>query len=135
MSTAWGKAGRFTAKALGIKLQDKDPYDEVTRGESIISNHTTGTFVEEPPRTVEFLQELFPSRKQWADYAISLFPFLSWIGHYNLQWLIGDLVAGKMIQPSSLCSSNFSIAYSSPRYYYWCHCHSTGHGLRPACQP
>ncbi|CCC10385.1 hypothetical protein SMACR_02956 [Sordaria macrospora] len=94
MSTAWGKAGRFTAKALGIKLQDKDPYDEVTRGESIISNHTTSSFVEEPPHTSEFLRELVPSGKQLGDYAISLFPFTSWIGHYNLQWLVGDLVAG-----------------------------------------
>ncbi|KAK1780584.1 sulfate transporter family-domain-containing protein [Copromyces sp. CBS 386.78] len=94
MSTAWGKAGRFTAKALGIKLQDKDPYDEVTRGESVISNHTTSSFVEEPPHTAEFLRELVPSGKQLGDYAISLFPFTSWIGHYNLQWLAGDLVAG-----------------------------------------
>ncbi|EAA36099.1 sulfate permease [Neurospora crassa] len=94
MSTAWGKAGRITAKALGIKLQDKDPYDEVTRGESIVSNHTTSTFVEEPPHTVEFLREVIPSGRQLGDYALSLFPFTSWIGHYNLQWLLGDLVAG-----------------------------------------
>ncbi|KAJ4420495.1 hypothetical protein N0V85_000570 [Neurospora sp. IMI 360204] len=94
MSTAWGKAGRFTAKALGIKLQDKDPYDEVTRGESIISNHTTSSFVEEPPHTAEFLREIVPSGKQLGDYVLSLFPFTSWIGHYNLQWFAGDLVAG-----------------------------------------
>lgn len=64
-----------------------------------MSNHTTRSFVEEPPRTAEFLRELVPSGKQLGDYVISLFPFLSWIGHYNLQWLVGDLVAGKIIHP------------------------------------
>lgn len=135
MSTAWGKAGRFTAKALGIKLQDKDPYDEVTRGESIISNHTTSSFVEEPPHTSEFLRELVPSGKQLGDYAISLFPFTSWIGHYNLQWLVGDLVAGKLIHTFVHVLSKSSIAYISPRYHYRCHCYSTRHGICPACQP
>ncbi|KAK0657499.1 sulfate transporter family-domain-containing protein [Cercophora newfieldiana] len=82
------------ARILGIKLQDDDPYqDEVTRGESILSDHGD-TFVEEPPRVMETLAKLRPTKRQMVDYFLSLFPFLSWIGHYNVQWLIGDLVAG-----------------------------------------
>ncbi|KAG8421529.1 hypothetical protein J3458_003402 [Metarhizium acridum] len=32
--------------------------------------------------------------KKSVNYAKSLFPCLSWIGHYNLQWFAGDVVAG-----------------------------------------
>ncbi len=28
-------------------------------------------------------------------YFYQLLPFLQWIGNYNLQWFVGDLVAGK----------------------------------------
>jgi sodium-independent sulfate anion transporter 11 len=90
------KVGHALAKALGIKLQPNDPFqDEVTRGESILSIQTAETFVEEPPRTGQWLLDLIPSGRQLIDYVWSLFPFLHWIGHYNVQWLIGDLVAGK----------------------------------------
>ncbi|KAI1845249.1 hypothetical protein JX265_005404 [Neoarthrinium moseri] len=83
--------GHTAAKWLGIKLEARE---EVTRGESIISNHTADSFLEEEPTTAEVLAELTPSGKDVANYFKSLFPFLSWIGFYNLQWLIGDLIAG-----------------------------------------
>ncbi|KAL2198956.1 sulfate transporter family-domain-containing protein [Corynascus similis CBS 632.67] len=89
------KAGRIAAKALGIKLQEHDPFKELERpGASMKSDQTNHTFVEEPPHVIEYLNSLIPSGKELYDYSRSLFPFLSWIGHYNLQWLIGDLVAG-----------------------------------------
>ncbi|KAK3693548.1 sulfate transporter family-domain-containing protein [Podospora appendiculata] len=95
MVTTATRVGHILAKGLGIKLRDKEPYvDEVTRGESVLSTATTDTFVEEPPRSADVLLELVPTGRQTLNYIISLFPFLSWIGHYNLQWLIGDLVAG-----------------------------------------
>lgn len=88
------KAGHAVAKALGIKLQDKDPYRELeTPGASVLSHQT---FVEQEPRVAEFFLDLVPSGREIQDYLLSLFPFLSWIGYYNLQWLIGDLVAGKL---------------------------------------
>lgn len=94
------KAGHVAAKALGIKLQDKDPYRELDRpGASVLSEQTNHTFVEDPPLVLDYLHELLPSGKQLYAYLLSLFPFLSWIGHYNLQWLIGDLVAGKETPP------------------------------------
>lgn len=87
------KAKHFVANALGIKLQESEPYnDRVTRGESILSDDS---FVEEEPRTADYLLSLAPNGSQVWQYILSLFPFLAWIGHYNLQWLIGDLVAGK----------------------------------------
>ncbi|KAI6405383.1 hypothetical protein MCOR20_006566 [Pyricularia oryzae] len=95
MSTTGAKVGQGLAAALGIKLRNNEPYqDEVTRGESILSVQTADTFVETRPTTKEFFQELVPSGKDVATYTRSLFPFLDWIGKYNLQWLLGDLVAG-----------------------------------------
>jgi len=109
MASTRTKIGHGLAKVLGIKVQKSEPYqDELTRGESVFSVATTETFVEEPPTTAEFLRELIPSGKQVLDYIWSLFPFLHWIGYYNVQWLIGDLVAGKprLAQKPSIARPN-----------------------------
>ncbi|OAA68478.1 sulfate permease [Niveomyces insectorum RCEF 264] len=90
------KIGHALAKGLGIKVEKPIAYeDEVTRGESVFS--ADDTWVEEPPHTVDFFLRGVPTGKEVVDYIISLFPFLSWIGHYNFQWLVGDLVAGMLV--------------------------------------
>ncbi|KAJ3534828.1 hypothetical protein NM208_g7383 [Fusarium decemcellulare] len=88
--------GRGLASALGIKLdaQRADLQDEVTRGESILSVQSSSSFYEREPTSTEWLQEQIPSLNELAEYGFSLFPFLTWISHYNLQWFAGDLVAG-----------------------------------------
>lgn len=87
--------GHGLAKVLGIKLDaPESARDEVTRGESVFSTQTTDSFIEEQPTSVEWLSELAPTGDEVLAYIKSLFPFLSWIGFYNVQWLIGDLVAG-----------------------------------------
>ena len=93
MTSVRTKVGHGLAKFFNIELQKPQPYeDEVTRGESVCS---TDTFVEEPPTAGEYFRELTPSGKQVLAYIKSLFPFLYWIGKYNMQWLAGDLVAGE----------------------------------------
>lgn len=96
MSTFATKTGHALAKVLGIKLEDQSQgaTDNVTRGESILSIQTSDSFVEGPPTTSEWLHDQIPTRQEAGKYARSLFPFLSWIGHYNLQWLAGDVIAG-----------------------------------------
>ncbi|PHH75003.1 hypothetical protein CDD82_4634 [Ophiocordyceps australis] len=93
------KAGHALARVLGIQLADSrlDNKDDLTRGESIVSTATSDTFVEGLPTTSQWLHHQVPSREDAAKYAKSLFPFLSWITHYNLQWLAGDVVAGLTI--------------------------------------
>lgn len=100
MGETSAKLGRGLAKVLGIKTDYRDPLgaDPVTRGESTFSNATAGTadtYVEEEPTSAEWLLSLIPSRPQVFHYFWSLFPFLNWILSYNLQWLAGDMVAGK----------------------------------------
>jgi sodium-independent sulfate anion transporter 11 len=99
------KLGHGLAKALRIKTHYRDPLgaDPVTRGESTISNATVGTadtYVEEEPTSLDWILEVLPSGRQLIDYLWSLFPFLNWIMSYNLQWLIGDLVAGTYLLDS-----------------------------------
>lgn len=86
--------GHGLAKFLGIKLEEPEA-ERVTRGESVFSIQTADSFFEEQPTTKEVFASIIPTRKAILDYFLSLFPFLSWIGFYNVQWLIGDLVAGE----------------------------------------
>ncbi|KAJ5157038.1 uncharacterized protein N7482_008138 [Penicillium canariense] len=94
------KVGNALAKGLGIKVPYRDPLgastDPVTRGESTFSVGTVDTYSysEPEPTSVEWIREITPSGKQLLNYLIGLFPFLNWIGRYNMQWLYGDLVAG-----------------------------------------
>jgi sodium-independent sulfate anion transporter 11 len=91
------KVGHRLAKVLGIKLRYRDPTgeDKVTRGESAFSVSTADTYVEEEPTTLDWIREVIPSPLDFGRYLYGLFPFVHWIGRYNAQWLIGDLVAGK----------------------------------------
>ncbi|KAG5946076.1 hypothetical protein E4U60_004558 [Claviceps pazoutovae] len=96
MSTSASRAVRGVATALGIKLGDSDEEtaDAVTRGESVLSTQTKDSFVEDVPTTSEWLRDQVPTLQEAGAYAKSLFPFLSWMGHYNVQWFAGDVVAG-----------------------------------------
>ena len=121
------RARQTVAKVLGIKLQDEDPFKELDRpGASMMSDRTDHTFVEEPPLVADYLMSLIPSGQELYEYSLSLFPFLSWIGYYNLQWLIGDLVAGKDPLPYGCTNKSLTVH----RYHYWRGCRSPRHGLR-----
>ncbi|KAI0482338.1 sulfate permease [Xylariaceae sp. FL0804] len=85
--------GHGLAKVLGIKLEEPQSED-LQRGESVFSIQTADTFFERPPTTGQLLKEITPTGRDVLQYFKSLFPFLSWIGFYNVQWLMGDLVAG-----------------------------------------
>ncbi|KAF3932440.1 Pendrin [Dactylella cylindrospora] len=82
---------RVAAKLLGIKLDSDVNDNSITRGESIQSSDT---YVEEEPTVHEWFQDHIPTAKQAIEFVTSLFPFLQWIGNYNLLWLTGDLIAG-----------------------------------------
>lgn len=90
------KVGHGLATALGIKLNYRNELDEdIARGESVFSIQTADSYVEQEPTAAEWVVDTLPSGADLLSYTRSLFPFLSWIGFYNLQWLIGDLVAGE----------------------------------------
>lgn len=73
--------GHRAAWLLGIKLdQNGAEQDPVTRGESVFSVVTADSYVEEEPRSIDWLMSYVPTGKNILDYIISLFPFISWIG-------------------------------------------------------
>jgi solute carrier family 26 (sodium-independent sulfate anion transporter), member 11 len=95
MASTSTKVGHGIAKFLRIRLNERQAQDEaLTRGESTHSQSTGETYVEEEPRSFEFLEDLVPTSREVSQYFINLFPFTKWILRYNLQWLAGDLVAG-----------------------------------------
>jgi solute carrier family 26 (sodium-independent sulfate anion transporter), member 11 len=94
MASAGVKTGHFLAKVLGIKLNNDLNSDDLARGESVLSAQTADSFIEREPTSGEWIRHLIPGRHDLVGYARSLFPFTYWIGQYNLQWLLGDLVAG-----------------------------------------
>ncbi|RMZ80046.1 hypothetical protein DV738_g3106, partial [Chaetothyriales sp. CBS 135597] len=90
------KIGHTIAKILRIDLDERQQQREanLTRGESAYSSSTAETYVEEEPRSIDWIKSNIPDRHDIGVYLLSLFPFLKWIHRYNLQWLAGDLIAG-----------------------------------------
>lgn len=90
------KIGNGIAKVLGIDLhyRNETGSERVTRGESVFTVGSADTYVEDEPTAAEWIREIIPSGREFSEYCHSLFPFTHWIGRYNVQWLMGDLVAG-----------------------------------------
>ncbi|KAK4163215.1 hypothetical protein QBC43DRAFT_68317 [Cladorrhinum sp. PSN259] len=63
------------------KLDDSAFYDD-------------SAFLEKEPTTKEALLRIIPTRRGTVTYLKELFPFVNWIFHYNLTWLLGDIIAG-----------------------------------------
>ncbi|KAL8896615.1 MAG: hypothetical protein Q9192_002991 [Flavoplaca navasiana] len=108
------KVGHGLAKVLGIKLHYRNPQglDDVSRGESVYSVSSADTYVEQEPSTWEWIRSVTPTGRGLLHWAYHLFPFVHWIGRYNLQWLYGDLVAGVtvgcVVVPQSMAYANLA---------------------------
>ena len=107
MASVRTKVGHNLAKALGIKLEYRDETSgagKLSRGESVFSVTSADPYEEEEPTSAEWIASVWPSKSDAWSYTKSLFPFTSWITHYNLQWLYGDLVAGESLSIHSITS-------------------------------
>jgi sodium-independent sulfate anion transporter 11 len=104
------KVGHGLAKVLGIKLDDQNAADKISRGESVFSVTSADTYIEEEPTVLEWIRDVTPTGKGVLAYFYGLFPFTHWITRYNLQWFYGDLVAGKL----DTCFSNPAYANLTP---------------------
>lgn len=95
MASTSTKIGHGLAKFLRIRLNERQAQDDaLTRGESTFSHGSGDTYVEDEPSAIDWVKDLAPPRAFYGTYLRNLFPFTRWIMRYNLQWLIGDLVAG-----------------------------------------
>ena len=120
------------ANLIGIKPNYRDPAAEhVTRGESGYSVSSGDTYVEGEPTVGEWIRHITPTGAGIGRWAYSLFPFVHWITRYNLQWLYGDLVAGKSRRQLSCLFFSNSLNY---RNYCWLRRCTPVNGLRKTCR-
>lgn len=89
------------ARAVGL--------DKEVRDDDLPSISNADIFIEREPTVHDFFVELVPSLRDVGLYIYNLFPFIHWIGKYNVHWFAGDLVAG-----SSPCAAPRRAA-SPPR--------------------
>jgi sodium-independent sulfate anion transporter 11 len=82
------KVGHTLAKVLGINVEEKNYY--------VAEANSPHAYVDPDPTTGEWIAAHTPTRQQVGRYFYNIFPFIHWIGYYNVQWLIGDLVAGML---------------------------------------
>lgn len=62
-----------------------------------IARETIGTiYLEEDPSVAEWFRGLVPSSHGVAEYVADVFPSAQWMRRYNLEWLTGDTIAGKL---------------------------------------
>lgn len=117
MSSTATKVGHGLAKVLGIDLhyRNETGSERITRGESVFSIDSADSYVEHEPTAREWLHDVIPNGQELAEYVYSLFPFVHWITRYNLQWLIGDLVAGLCINPYLDFSADFFFRHNCRR--------------------
>ncbi|KAJ5952796.1 uncharacterized protein N7479_011209 [Penicillium vulpinum] len=80
------RVGRAFARLLGIDLGPTPPV--------VGDEARTYGYYEHEPTVGDWFRGHTPTDPQVRCYLWDLFPFLHWIGYYNVQWLVGDLVAG-----------------------------------------
>jgi len=51
-------------------------------------------YAETDPSVSEWTRQHVPTARDAGRYVYNLFPFISWIGKYNLTWFLGDMIAG-----------------------------------------
>ncbi len=85
-----------TMASIKERLQRAFDSQHYEADDDIPSISNADLFIEREPTVAEFIQEITPSRQAVGRYVYNLFPFIQWIGKYNVTWLIGDLVAGML---------------------------------------
>lgn len=80
--TAGDRAKRFFGTDPNDKLDDS------------LQFHDDGSYIEHEPTAGEWLRQMRPTSHGVISYFRDLFPFVKWIFHYNLTWLLGDFIAG-----------------------------------------
>ncbi|TGJ84702.1 hypothetical protein E0Z10_g4074 [Xylaria hypoxylon] len=91
------KFGRGLAKVVGIDIDERskaEPSALLQSAASSLQSRSIDPYYETEPTVKEYLLEHRPTLAGFGQYLYSLFPFLQWIFHYNLTWLLGDVIAG-----------------------------------------
>ncbi|KAJ2990062.1 hypothetical protein NUW58_g3147 [Xylaria curta] len=97
LSTIAITATNINADNSGIDIDERskaEPSDLLQSAASNLQSRSIDPYYETEPTVKEYLLEHRPTLAGFVRYVRSLFPFLDWIFHYNVTWLLGDLIAG-----------------------------------------
>lgn len=86
----------ITSSVLGIDVNERYsrlPQDLDDRAKKALA--PADIYLEDEPSVAEWFKELAPSKAGAIQYVHDLFPFATWISRYGLNWLLGDVIAGK----------------------------------------
>jgi len=96
-----GALDYVTQKILHIDTNAR--YDDMpTDLEERARQYIPHPYLEEEPTVAEWFHDLMPTRAGVSQYWYDLFPSATWIGRYNLRWLLGDAIAGMFNQTFDL---------------------------------
>ena len=120
-----GKLTRAVGKLPVIGQLRKDEERKAAQDSWFSENHGDEYFDSEP--TVwEWVKGQAPSKLAVLYYIADTFPCSKWLFNYNLQWFLGDLVAG--ITVGAVCIPQVSNALQLPTML-WANDMSQGHGI------
>ncbi|KAI1412528.1 sulfate permease II [Hypoxylon sp. FL1857] len=113
------RIGSALGKGLGIDVdahKSQVPDNLVRRGAELIS--PSEPFIEELPTIKGWFLSQASNGRDIVSYVVGLFPFVKWIGRYNMRWLFADAAAGctlgLVVIPQGL--SYALLASLSPEY-------------------
>jgi solute carrier family 26 (sodium-independent sulfate anion transporter), member 11 len=82
-------------RKIPIVGQYKEDRDKRERQDTFFASlHSNSGYLESEPTVLGWIKGKAPSKNGTKKYITDTFPFLKWLRRYNLQWLLGDLVAG-----------------------------------------
>jgi hypothetical protein len=85
---------RRAARKLPVVSQIKDDEHMKNTQTKWFATQHPNSFIDEEPTVVEYFKSIRPTRHDAFVYLTDTFPFLKWIWNYNMQWFLGDLIAG-----------------------------------------
>lgn len=84
--------------AMMIFDNSSDQREKRTASLEQLARETIGdSYIEEDPSVAEWFHGLVPSSQGVAEYVRELFPSARWMRRYNVPWLIGDAIAGRLL--------------------------------------
>lgn len=87
----------FAARSSDL-LRDKRAEAQREEAAKFYPESLPPSYFEEEPTVKAYFQSVLPHpRQQIKRYFVSMFPIATWIYRYNVQWFLGDLIAGVTI--------------------------------------
>ena len=92
-SPEMSRVKRVISKLPVIGQRQEDAARRIARDEWFASLNDE-SYLEKEPTVGGYFKSVTPSRLDVLNYISDTFPCSKWLFNYNLQWFLGDLVAG-----------------------------------------